>query len=117
MGLKRQHNAVIPHGPDGGNGGVEFPGMMGIIVIHVCAAVIALEFQAAASPPEGLQTPGHCIAGNPQAPCHGGGSQGVGCIVAAKDVELDAAVKAAIADDLKVPPVLGISPTVDLIVL
>jgi hypothetical protein len=88
VGLKGADYPAVAKPPGGIQKRLEFPGVVGVIVVHLGAAAAALMLKAPAGAPEDRQPLLHRPGGDAQADAGGGGGQGVFHIVYAGDAQL-----------------------------
>ena len=89
MGLEGADHPVIPQRGSRVQKGLQFPGVVGIVIIDGSPLYLTLKLKPAAGAPEILQPLGNGIAGNPQDQGRSSGGDGVLHVVLSRHLEGD----------------------------
>ena len=87
MGLERADQPLVGQGAHGAQKRLHLVGMVGVVVVHLCAVVDALMLEPASRAGEGGETLLHGLAVHPQQVGGGGGGQRIGYVVLAGNVQ------------------------------
>ena len=99
--LERADHTPVMHQPDSLQKRVELVGMVGIVVVDVCAVEAALVFEPAARAVELCERRGCGFAGNAEFPCHRAGGQRVQRVVTANDAQMQVRIRLPAAENVK----------------